>query len=351
MQRLIIMRNALLLACLLAVSHAWTTLSLSSSSSFLPLPLVTPQRRPCRTTARRTVTNLHLFYQPPPVKNGVTTTTTTRRLFLPETVSLDWNEGRVKFPYKFPVSVGKQPVFTSSPPKENGTLTIRLMEWKDLEQITDICVREYSTYSTPVLETSSPWVKFTDWLDQMTLGPYVKLSMILKLLLDYSLPKLPDDHAVLVASLREPGNDDKEKEEIVGMVEVSRQPPLPERNPPAIPFPLALKEAYCRTFLNTSTQGWITNLLIVPEYRGRGWAKALVMACEGIARCWSTTSIHLHCDASYRVPQKLYRSLGYEPFSSVVPDRYAWMSNNDYCQSSIYVIDGVPLLYLCKILL
>lgn len=329
----------LLVAWLASVSNAW--IGRASSSSF-----VCSRHPRSRQRLEPSTTQLHLFYRSPAVNVA-----TSRRLFLPENVEKDWSDGTVEFPYTFTVAVGKQPVFTTLAPAKNGTLTIRLMDWKDLNAITDICVREYSTYSvSSAFEPSRPpWIKFTDWLDQITLGPYVKLSMILKIMMDYSSasPKLPKDHVVLVASLCESGNG--HEEQIVGMVEVSRQPPLPKRNPPAIPFPLWLKEGYCRIFLQRATQGWITNLLVVPEYRGRGWAKALVMACEGIARSWSTTSIHLHCDASYRVPQTLYRSLGYEPESSSMSSEFSWISNNDdCCQSSIYIVDGVPLLYMCK---
>lgn len=289
---------------------------------------------------RQSATGLNLFYLPPPASVSATT-----RFFVPETVERDWSNGVVDFPYTFLVNAGKKPTFTSTRPAPNATLTIRLMQWKDLEAITEMCVREYSTYSS--LEPSSTisfWVAFSNWVDQASLGPYVSLSMVLKLILDYSPPKLPADHAVLVASLVEPGK--REKERLVGMIEVSRQPPIPDRNPPALPVPLLLKEVYSRIVRNQPTQGWITNLLIVPEYRGRGWAKALVMAGEGVARCWCTSAINLHCDASYNVPQKLYRSLGYRPKSS--SSDYSWMSNIDFCQSSVYVIQGVPLLYMCK---
>ena len=343
------MIRALLWVCFFLVVYgvqAWTV----RPTSFFHNDRLTRARRTSHHQSRTTTTtstSLHLFYKPPPASVA-----TTRRLFLPESVEKDWNDGMVDFPYTFPVAVGKQQVFSTSRPAENNaTLTIRLMEWKDLDQITKICVREYSAYTVPAMEPRSMWDQVTNSLDQATLGPYVKLSMILKLLMDYSTPNksVPEDHAVVVASLCDIGRGGDKDEKLVGMVEVSRQPPLPDRNPPAIPFPLWLKEGYCRSFLKQSTQGWITNLLVVPECRGRGWAKALVMACEGIARRWGTVSIHLHCDASYRVPQKLYRSLGYQPeLATNTASEYSWMSNNDFCQSSIYVIDGVPLLYMCK---
>ena len=321
---------------LLASSHAWTVQTTFNSRS-VRQPTNKKERR-----RRQAATGLNLFYMPPPIAASATT-----RFFVPESIANDWSNGVVDFPYTFLVNAGKKPTFTTSRPAPNATLTIRLMQWKDLEAITEMCIQEYSTYAAPEF-SASPWAKFGDWLDQASLGPYVTLSMVLKLVLDYSTPKIPNDHAVLVASLAEPGKTGN-KERLVGMVEVSRQPPIPDRNPPAIPVPLWLKEFYSRTFRKQPTEAWITNLLIVPEYRGRGWAKALVMACEGLARCWRTAAINLHCDASYRVPQKLYRSLGYRPEStSSTSSDYSWMSNNDVCQSSIYVIEGVPLLFMCK---
>ena len=331
--------------------HGWTTTSQTFHARSV--------RQRC-LGQHQPLTRLHLFFKSPAPLAASTATT---KFGVPESITKDWLEGVVDFPYTFPVNAvgNKKPIFTKRPAttkkNENATLTIRLLQWRDLAAITDMCVKEYSTYVTPGGKSPSLW----DKLDQVTLGLYVALSLSLKLLLDYSFSKVaPKDHAVLVASLvmvqeEEPSTagTSPNEERLVGMVEVSRQPPIPERNPPAIPIPLGLKELYSQAFCRQPTQGWITNLLIVPEYRGRGWARALVLACEGLARCWKTSAMNLHCDTSYRTPQKLYQSLGYQPESfpsSMTMSRadYSWIPSSEVCQSSIYIIERVPLLYLCK---
>ena len=103
---------------------------------------------------------------------------------------------------------------------------------------------------------------------------------------------------------------------VVGMVELSLQPPDADRNPPALPLPLWVKAALARhTTMDGSLQGWVTNLLIGESCRGKGYSKILMAATEGIAQKWGCSSIYLHADAdaiSGRVPQRLYEGLGYE---------------------------------------
>jgi len=366
----------------LVPSHAWTTTTTkatvtpSTGNNFHACSVLWPHsiarsQHQNNVMPRKHSTCLHLFFKSPAPSAASSTT----KFVIPESVGEDWLHGVVDFPYTFTVDTGRKSTFTNqhfAPFRSNTTLTIRLMQWQDLAAIVDMCVQEYSTYGTPGKQSAS----LGDKLDQVVLGLYVALSMILKLLMNYSLSSkvLPNDHAILVASLMmgeessadtgSSGSYDDDisnsRECLVGMVEVSRQPPLPERNPPAIPIPLWWKELYSNTVCKQHTQGWITNLLIVPEYRGRGWARALVMACEGLARRWKTSTINLHCDALYRTPQKLYQSLGYQPDSSSsssssttttlsrASSDYSWIPNSEVCRSSIYIIEGVPLLYLCK---
>ena len=113
---------------------------------------------------------------------------------------------------------------------------------------------------------------------------------------------------------RAPNQDDPR---IVGMVELSLQPPDADRNPPAVPLPLWAKAALAKhTTMDGSLQGWVTNLLIGESSRGKGYSKILMAATEGIARHqWDCSAIYLHADAdavSGKVPQRLYEGLGYE---------------------------------------
>jgi len=207
-------------------------------------------------------------------------------------------------------------------------ICIRRMQLDDLQRISDLCYEEYSTGDATL--TNFPFDKpleIGDWFDRLLLRPLVDSTMYIK------TNDNPTDHAVLVATM---------DEVLVGMVEVSQQPVDPTNNPSPVPIPLAVKQA----LYGSQLQGWITNLLVAKEYRGRGLSKALVAAAERQAKLWRRTSIHLHCDASVvsgRIPQKLYESMGYEAISS---DNFSWTQNNIAC--SVYVIDGIPLLYLRK---
>jgi ribosomal protein S18 acetylase RimI-like enzyme len=218
------------------------------------------------------------------------------------------------------------------------SLTIRLLETEDVDQVTQMCCREYGSKSSSLLDF--PWQKPTvsaieDWFDAVTLRPLVEVTMRLKI-----QESCLQNHAVLVACLGA---------KIVGMVEISRQPPLPDRNPPPFAMPLWLKQTYCRVYKVGPLEGWITNLLITPEHRGRGIGKALVKASEGMARKWGSRSIHLHCDAdtvSGHIPQRLYQSMGYHKVADEKAE-YSWMGSA-ILSTSVYLVDGVPLLYLRK---
>ena len=151
---------------------------------------------------------------------------------------------------------------------------------------------------------------------------------------------IPNDHAVLVGCI-----DDR----VVSMVEVSQQPVVPQRNPPVYPLPLAWKRQLYRygpQQQEQPLQGWLCNLLVVPEYRGQGLSKVLVAACEGVARhYWQCQYMYLHCDADTRgdgrVPQQLYEQRQYLPAASAI-------ASTAQQQDGLVVVDGVPLLYLRK---
>jgi GNAT superfamily N-acetyltransferase len=147
-------------------------------------------------------------------------------------------------------------------------------------------------------------------------------------------------------------NDDEEEEKVVGMVELSLQPPDFNRNPPAAPLPLEVKQALAKRTEIGSVQGWVTNLLIDPACRGWKYSKVLMAATEGIAKAWGCQYIFLHADAdirSGRVPQKLYESLGYEVVTGNARDDYSWAGSTGLDHlSAIRMVDGVALLCYSK---
>merc|ERR1740117_1528571 len=110
--------------------------------------------------------------------------------------------------------------------------------------------------------------------------------------------------------------NDQHEERIVGMVELSLQPPNADRNPPALPLPKWIKSELASLTQLGSLQGWVTNLLIDSSCRGLGYSKVLMAATEGIAKhAWDCNYLFLHADAdvtSGKIPQSLYNNLGYD---------------------------------------
>ncbi|KAL3756300.1 hypothetical protein ACHAWU_007251 [Discostella pseudostelligera] len=159
------------------------------------------------------------------------------------------------------------------------------------------------------------------------------------------------------------------EEEVVGIAELSWQPPNPNRNAPPYVLPYFMKVLLSRFFSPPSSsgdgdgtttigpKGYISNVLVWKNRRGRGYSHVLMAALEGIAKLWGCTDLRLHVDANENsgcIAQQLYRSLGYEG----VPDRgttksnrvgYEWMGPS-MAHEGLYMVDGVPLLYLRKCL-
>ncbi|GAX10388.1 hypothetical protein FisN_3Lh608 [Fistulifera solaris] len=206
------------------------------------------------------------------------------------------------------------------------------MEPQDLTDIVDLCMDEYGKKNRTTL---------ADQLDQWWLQLLVESTMRMKLALDAS--PLDKDHTILVATQN---TSQQSTPRVIGMIEVSWQPVLPDRIPPAVPIPLSLKKMYCQ-ITGTPIEAWIGNLLIDPSFRRRGLAKLLVAATEGLAsQRTGCTSLHLHCDAQYSAAQRLYQSMGYR----IVPkeDTPFTFDGGVAWKDSIYFVDGVALLYLRK---
>ena len=255
------------------------------------------------------------------------------------------SRGELQLPYETTISLPPRSIKGSENVNES-TLTLRLMESNDIPAITTLCLKEYGSGPNDFPGLENP-ADVGDWMDQQSLRQLIEVTMSMKISSGDT-----SDHAIVVASLSTPVGED-----IVGMIEVSKQPIIPSRNPPPIPIPLFLKRIYCQ-FSRKPLQAWVANLLVGPEMRGVGLGKALVGAVEGIARTkWECESIHLHCDAdgvSGKIPQRLYLSLGYKPDTTNAADGktgdLSWMMNGGAVNyaSSVYFVEGVPLLYLSK---
>lgn len=223
-------------------------------------------------------------------------------------------------------------------------LTIRHMKPEDLDEVIKLCTDEFGSGPTASL-LEFPWNQpgeIPDWWDRVYFEPSIRFALLAKMNENSkSNEKLSKDPAILVLTRG------KEQAEVVGLVEISLQPPQADRNPPTYPRPLEMKSLYSR-MIGVELEGWVTNLLVDQKCRGFGYSKVLMAATEGIARSWGRKYIYLHADAnlnSGRVPQALYESLGYEIVTTSDP-QYEWMPKSAY--SSIQMVNGVALLFYRK---
>ena len=219
-------------------------------------------------------------------------------------------------------------------------ICFRLLAVGDIDEVVDMCMAEYGDD----LGQSPSASKLVD-----TASLRILIDSTCKMKIPRPEGQLPIDHAILLAS-------NAKTNQLIGMIEVSRQPSLPTRNPGAVPMPLWGKKLYCSFRGLGPPQGWIANLLVAPPYRRKGISKFLVAAAEGVAKSWGCTSIHLHCSADEvagRIPRLLYEGMGYERLSDDSVD-LRWAEEGSQQQgpnpleNSVYIIEGVPLLYLKK---
>lgn len=258
-------------------------------------------------------------------------------------------------------------------------LILRLMVPDDLRSVVPLCVNEFGTGPTMGLN-QIPWrdlTKIPAWWDRFYFERMVSWALRAKMVANQDIfsgttkiKEIVEDPAMLVLCRRirrqikyDQGgghalnNAQKQQQQsldfedrVVGMVELSLQPPEFDKNPPAFPIPRWIKEGYSNAKNLGPLQGWVTNLLIAPTCRGIGYSKILMKATEGIARAWGCKYIYLHADAdirSGRVPQKLYESLGYEVVSGGCGnDDFTWAGLDRL--SAIRMVDGAALLCFSK---
>jgi Acetyltransferase (GNAT) family len=227
-------------------------------------------------------------------------------------------------------------------------LTIRLMELSDIDEIVSMNIQEYGS-GPAYFPLTNPSLTEA-WADRQYLRWLVDISCRIKVLnhkYNKNMASIQtNDHAILVGVLNV---DQSEQGYIIGMIEISLQPLNPFRTPNPIPIPLTIKQAIAAITTGNELVGWITNLLIVPNHRGCGYAKILIAASEHVSKSfWNCTSIYLHCDAdpdTGRIPQNLYSNLGYRTpilqYQHSLPSKATFTSN-------VVEVEGVPLLFLHK---
>lgn len=101
-----------------------------------------------------------------------------------------------------------------------------------------------------------------------------------------------------------------------GLIEVSLQPTTGETSS-LMPLPVAIKD-----YLNKDRlyRPYISNLVVDPRYRRRGYARKLVAECEEISKAWGYGEVYLHVDMGEKPATSLYTKLGY----ATVSEEPAW---------------------------
>lgn len=267
---------------------------------------------------------------------------------IPDAALNELSDSSVTFPYHLLLQSRNE----EEQPKE---VVIRTLEKEDLDTVVPMCVKEFGSSKSPITSIDQiPWEEIAkdssvldDVIERILFGPLVRSSLEMKINRqevgdDPGRPNVLPDDTVLCAEF-----DGR----VVAIVDLSRQPPDPERNPPPVPLPMFVKNLLSTFRGLPSPDGWVTNLLVDESFRGQGFSKLLMKAAEGLARSWGCRAIYLHVDAdsvSGKVPQDLYRGLGYEPvIDRRSQTKYDWMGP-ELMNLGLYVIDEVPLLFLRK---
>ena len=276
----------------------------------------------------------------------------------------------------------------SGVPYPSRRLVVRYLEESDLDQVVEMCVNEFGSQapspgsaSLPgqlIQSPRTPLDELKDWFEDWTLSLTVQIGLTqrIKRRKDTSAAE-PDHHVVCLVEEGQDGSASGigASNAIVGIVELSQQVPDPEQTAPPFIVPYAIKKALggigvqnraAVSMLGTEPLPYISNVLVRPESRGRGYSRILMAAAEGLARDWTRQRrlngddgrpplICLHVDAdsrSGRAAQGLYKALGYQG----VPDdrmggaggKFAWMEGADMLSTGLYMVQDIPLLYMTK---
>ena len=275
-------------------------------------------------------------------------------------------------PFPYPIDMMMPP--TTDNKRDNDwpdRLILRHLEDEDIISILPEIVREFGSLSIPTTNTpeqpgNALSTKIENFLFSLTvlIGLTQRVERRKK---GYLSADARPDHNVVCLVERIPkdrsnrsDNDDGKTtilytEQIVGIAELSFQPPNPSVNAPPFVLPYFVKQLICNIG-GADPVGYVSNVLVWKTRRGRGYSHVLMAALEGIAKLWQCNDIRLHVDAgehSGRIARDLYWNLGYDG----VPDRgttrkdgtvgYEWMGPC-LAHQGLYLVDGVPLLYLRK---
>jgi ribosomal protein S18 acetylase RimI-like enzyme len=103
-------------------------------------------------------------------------------------------------------------------------------------------------------------------------------------------------------------DDDEGVNGLRGLVEVSIQPATGVTSG-LMPLSIDVKRKLDK---DKTFRPYISNLVVDPSYRRRGYAQQLINECETISRKWGYEEVFLHVDIGEEPAVALYRKLGYE---------------------------------------
>lgn len=169
------------------------------------------------------------------------------------------------------------------------------------------------------------------------------------------------DHNVLCLTVCPVGmsRDNDIKEILLGMAEVSIQPPLRTSGP--FVLPLALKRIVARfDVLLRGRSGicsaYLSNVLLRPDARGMGLSPLLVAACEGRAAGMGYDQLRLHVSAfgmAGVVARGLYKGMGFKNSkekdeNNIIPEWADVAAAVGEDTTGLIMVDGLALRYMEK---
>lgn len=288
-----------------------------------------------------------------------------RKWIVTEEIVEELIQKELNFPYQIELKDATYNMQNNGIDEITKTVIIRHLEDEDLPIALRLIIGEYGSYgsddsaqseSNPIMKTIDP---FLTWYENYSFTWIVGLGLLQRIKRrkegDSKNPtnkefksSIPDHNVLVIAEVDENGVENK----IVGMAEISQQPPDPERSAPPYVLPMFAKKILAK-FVPEDDKlcAYVSNVLIANEYRGLGYSKILMYACEGLATSWGYQSISLHVDAAIgagREAQGLYRGLAYKPvIKSDYNSKVTWMGP-EMINQGVFIVDGVPLIYLRK---
>ncbi|EJK59857.1 hypothetical protein THAOC_19874 [Thalassiosira oceanica] len=271
-------------------------------------------------------------------------------------------------PPPFPYAIDLLPPSNERRISQPSRLVIRHLEDDDIKGILPEVVREFGALvDKSKLETEADelMVRVENFLFSLT----VLIGLTQRVVrrekgYDRKNRAKPDHNVVCLVEQTQADQADQDgkaiyKDQIVGIAELSWQPPIPTANAPPFVLPFVAKEFISRFGPGRDAASpqvpvaYASNVLVWKNKRGRQYSKVLMGALEGIGRLWGCDDIRLHVDAnefSGRVARSLYWSLGYKGVPDSGQDSsgsFEWL-NASMSNEGLYLVDGVPLLYLRK---